>query len=308
MSDTARRLSTTALAGLPVAVIGTTATAWWSRLPATLPTHWPGLGLPDGFSSRTPTLVVALVVAGTAAVTIALAAWRGGPGTRFSVAIAGVAGGGAIGVWWAIGSATLAAGSAEAAELGSRLLPMLGAMALGAALGWLPPRAEPPPPGVSVQALALSPGERAAWSTVLCSAPVLAATGLALVVVAVVAVFVEPAVWPVVLVPLLVLLVFSRVDVTVDRRGLRVTAGLLRLTLQRIPLGEITAVRAETVRPADWGGWGYRITPGASALVLRAGPALVVVRHDGRRFAVTVDDPSTPAALLEGLRGEPAST
>jgi hypothetical protein len=42
--------------------------------------------------------------------------------------------------------------------------------------------------------------------------------------------------------------------------------------------------------------------PGRSALVLRSGPAVVLTLSDGRRFAVTVDDPQTPAALLDAFR------
>jgi hypothetical protein len=42
--------------------------------------------------------------------------------------------------------------------------------------------------------------------------------------------------------------------------------------------------------------------PGRSALVLRSGPAVVLELADGRRFAVTVDDPQAPVALLDALR------
>lgn len=36
--------------------------------------------------------------------------------------------------------------------------------------------------------------------------------------------------------------------------------------------------------------------------LLRPGPGLVLDLRDGRRFAVTVADPQTPAALLTALR------
>ena len=63
---------------------------------------------------------------------------------------------------------------------------------------------------------------------------------------------------------------------------------------------------AEPIHPAAWGGWGYHVLPGRSALVLRAGPGLVLTLRDGRRFAVTVDDPQTPAAPLTALRAPSA--
>lgn len=301
MNATARRRAAGALAWAPVVVIATTAAAWWSRLPAALPTHWPGVGLPDGFSSRTPTLAVTLSVAAAAAVAVGGSAWSGGPGARSAAASAGLVGGGAAGTWLSTTTSVLAAGSAETAALGPRLLLTLGGMALGATLGWVLPRPAGAAAGTPVPALPLGPGERAAWSTSQRSAPLLAAGVLSLGA-AVLGALVEPAVWPVVAVPVLVLVVLSRVEVTVDRRGLRVTAGLLRLPVKHIPLDDVAAVRTETIHPGEWGGWGYRITPGASALVLRAGPGLVVVRRDGRRFAVTLDDPATPASLLAGLR------
>jgi hypothetical protein len=44
------------------------------------------------------------------------------------------------------------------------------------------------------------------------------------------------------------------------------------------------------------------VLPGRSAVVLHSGPAIVLELADGRRFAVTVDDPETPVALLDALR------
>ena len=41
--------------------------------------------------------------------------------------------------------------------------------------------------------------------------------------------------------------------------------------------------------------------PGRSALVLRGGPGMVVDLVDGRRFAVTLDDPAEPVAILNAL-------
>jgi hypothetical protein len=132
--------------------------------------------------------------------------------------------------------------------------------------------------------------------------PVIIATAAAaLFLTTAIAAFVAPGAWPAVAAVVIVLVVFSEIRVTADRRGLRVTAGMVRLPIKRIPLDDIADVSAEHIDPMRWGGWGYRVLPGRSALVLRAGPGLVVEQRDGRRFAVTMDDPRTPEALLRTL-------
>ncbi|MWV57733.1 hypothetical protein [Rathayibacter sp. VKM Ac-2754] len=44
------------------------------------------------------------------------------------------------------------------------------------------------------------------------------------------------------------------------------------------------------------------MTPGRSALILAAGPGLVITTANQREFAISLRDPETPAALLETLR------
>jgi hypothetical protein len=90
----------------------------------------------------------------------------------------------------------------------------------------------------------------------------------------------------------------------VDRRGLRLTSAVAGVPLKRIPLTDIISAAAEQIDPADWGGWGYRVAPGRSALVLRAGPGLVLRLRDGRRFAITVDRPQNPATLVAALQAQ----
>lgn len=94
---------------------------------------------------------------------------------------------------------------------------------------------------------------------------------------------------------------FASIRCTADVRGLRVCL-LGRVPIKRIRLDQMASVSAESIDPMQWGGWGYRVMPGRSALVLRSGPGLVVQMTDGRRFAVTLPDPDTPAALLNALR------
>ncbi|MEK8144810.1 hypothetical protein NKH18_34340 [Streptomyces sp. M10(2022)] len=52
---------------------------------------------------------------------------------------------------------------------------------------------------------------------------------------------------------------------------------------------------------AEYGGWGYRVRPERSGVIVRSGEAIVARLSNGRDFAVTVDDSATGAALLNTL-------
>ena len=97
---------------------------------------------------------------------------------------------------------------------------------------------------------------------------------------------------------------FSVIRVTVDGRGLRVTSGLFGIPLKRIRLEHMADVEGADLRPTDWGGWGYRITSGRSAIILRRGPGIVVTLTNGKLFALTLPDPEVPAELLNALRDD----
>jgi hypothetical protein len=305
---TAKRVAgATALVWLPTAVLLITWAAWSGRLPARIATHWDAAGRPDGFSSSTAFcagLLAVAALAGIAAVAVAArAAFVRGP-----LAATGAVAGGAAGIWLA--TATAASAGGPEARLGWPFLWFAAGLAWGAVVWAVAGRAGyrtvPGDRGAATEAMVLAPGERAGFSTTLRSPMILAATGAAAVLVAALAATVTTALWPVLAVPLLGGLVLGEVRVTADRRGLRLTTGVLGVPVKRIPLADITAATAGHIDPMSWGGWGYRVTPGRSALVLRAGPGLVVDLRDGRRFAVTMDDPQTPAALLNALRARAA--
>jgi hypothetical protein len=229
---------------------------------------------------------------------------------RFLLIAAGSAAGGTAGIWVASATATLAAPGD--ARLGWRFGYFLAGMAWGVVIRLaagpvrLPPRDDRP----LVDPLALAPTERAAYSTTLSSplfTGILAAAAVIAAVTAVAtAMMLDSTMLLLAVVPVGVALLFGRVRVTADRRGLRLVSGLLGVTMKRIPLDAIDSARAEEIVPLQWGGWGYRIMPGRSALVLRGGPGLVLTLTDGRRFAVTVDRPEEPAALLLALRARAA--
>lgn len=52
---------------------------------------------------------------------------------------------------------------------------------------------------------------------------------------------------------------FASVTVQIDRTGLTLSSWNVRW--RKIPLDSINEARVTEIRPAEWGGWGYRFTP-----------------------------------------------
>jgi hypothetical protein len=94
-------------------------------------------------------------------------------------------------------------------------------------------------------------------------------------------------------------LALMQVEANVNNDGLTVRLG--GIPVRRIRIAKISSARAIDLEPAEWGGWGWRASPHGSAIVLRRGEALELTFRGGRRFAVTVDDAETGAALVNGL-------
>lgn len=112
----------------------------------------------------------------------------------------------------------------------------------------------------------------------------------------------EPWLGVVLVVSILPAALLARIEVFADRRGLTVAYGPWAWPRTHIPLDRIAAVEAIDLKPVEWGGWGYRGSLKLlrqAAVVLRAGPGLRVDLVDGRRFAVSIDDPETAAAVLD---------
>ena len=284
---------------------------WWSdRLPDQVASHWSGLGRPDGFSGTWSSwwVIFAICLAAGLVATVALlvlrhspAAWRGLAGLAVFVASM-------LATAWAIGGiATLDGGSPQAARLGWRVALIAAPLGYGAFVWLLIGRTArtPTTPTQPTASMPLAPGEQAAWSQSLRStmflwlAALLAAGAITFGIARQAQAAVPLAIGAV------VVAAFASIRCTIDRRGLRVCV-FDRIPIKRIRLDQVADASAEHIDPTRWGGWGYRVMPGRSALVLRAGPGLVVDMTDGRKFAVTLSDPDTPAALLNGLRARAA--
>ncbi len=111
-----------------------------------------------------------------------------------------------------------------------------------------------------------------------------------------------PAEWrwlPVV--PALLVGLFTAVTVTVDGWGVAVGLGWLGWPRRRLRLDELDRAEVVDVKPIAYGGWGYRIRPGSTAVIVRSGPGIRFVRHGQRDFVVTVDDPARGAGVLNDL-------
>ncbi|MFD8544215.1 DUF1648 domain-containing protein [Streptomyces sp. NPDC059649] len=180
------------------------------------------------------------------------------------------------------------------------LAAALVAGVLGRLLAGAPPRSPHPASGGAPR-LDLPAGTAAGWSRTI-SSPLLCVVGGVLFCAGLVlGLLVDWLPSLSLILGAALVLPFASVRVTVDRRGLTVAPTLLssRLHIRRVPLDRITEAAGRPIAALrEYGGWGYRLRPGGSGLILRSGDGIVVTLTGGRTFAVTVDDAATAAALL----------
>ncbi|WP_062388417.1 DUF1648 domain-containing protein [Demequina iriomotensis] len=286
-----------------------------AELPDPVATHWSGSG-PDGFSPAWAVPLMTALVAGVLPLVLGASALpalrRGLRGFTLDLLPAVAAGlsvflgtllAGSLVMQRGLEDATAAPGVGGVIALG------LGAGAVVGVLGWLVQAREPwtRRPAAPAEAIVLEAGQRAAWlgraemgrglvAFLVLVAVALGVTAVAMWVIgdgAAAGVFTGVAA----LVSLL-LMTFTAFTVRVDAAGLTVTSGA-RLVRMRVPAEDVAqAAAVEVTGLAEYGGYGIRQIPGATAVVLRSGPALEVTRRSGRRFVVTVDDAATAAAVL----------
>ena len=300
-------------AGIPAAVMGAGLgpyLAYQSDLPDRVASHFGVSGRPDGSMTPQQFLLVVgvLMVLGLGAcMAIALIRRRLQPmvatGASFIGAFIGALAAGILATT-SIGQRGLEQWQDATLSPWALILWIGGSLIVGAAAARIAsslPTASDPGAGTATPAMDLAPGERAFWTSSLSAGwplllglvTLLVALGLTLIT--------EMWIGVVLLLPAIAITTFSRIRVTADRSGLSVRYGFLGWPRTSVPLCRIATARAMDISPADWGGWGYRgslTLMRRAAVVLRAGPGLRLDLHDGKVFAVTIDDPDIPARLL----------
>lgn len=301
---------------IPLGVVLASFFLWRERLPAEIATHWSGAGVVDGVMTVPQFLTLALLMTGVPALLTAVAVlWPGASAhaRRNTVVILGVVAGAGAASWLTSVTATMQAGDPYQAALG----PWAVLSVVAAGYGVIPYLLLPVPrlvPQDVDDRIIVPPGTDIAWSrTVTATLFLWVAAALAIVGMVLYLVKLAKGDGAEALIDVLgivfaavVVLFFSRFRVTADWRGLRVVSWLFRIPLKRIRLADIVAVEAGELRPMEWGGWGYRISSGRSALILRAGPGLIVTTTNQRQFAITLAEPDVPAAVLATLRDSQA--
>lgn len=286
----------------------------WDRLPDPLAGHWGTDGRPDG--TMAPEVLLGVTLAGTAVPgVVALIVARRRPAYRLDVFPAiGVATFVAAVVAFVAIATVVAnldaptwtdAGGVGLAQVG---LVFGGALAVAGASAWIAATVEQPRPAAQTVGVRPEAGPgpgahthwvgtaRAPWAWMLAGS--LAVIGL------VVAVLVQLLIGVGLLVISLAGLPFTSVRVSVDDRGLRIEYGVLGRPVTRIPLDMIVEARCVDLKPAQWGGWGYRGSRRLlrrAAVVIRAGDALVVELEGGVQLAVTVDGACAGAGVCNEL-------
>lgn len=294
---------------VPLVVVVATWLIWWEALPADLPRQWRS----DGVTSTWPTgfAILLLALVGLGSAVIATFALRQGAaaGRRKTFLWSGFAAGLACGVWLMVAGSTITSGAKAEPQVGAWPLLLMVLMGYGLipfliAHRWVD--AEPKQPPAQV---VLAPSETGAWITTV-MVPLFAVVSIAMLAAGVTLLILSARggsagedLWgAVVLLVLAVpMLAFARLRISVDWRGLKVVSWLLGISLKTIPLTAIESVHTEALEPMQWGGWGYRFMPGRSAIILRSGPGIVVNVANGKQFALSLNAPETPAALLSTL-------
>jgi hypothetical protein len=274
----------------------------WDELPDSVASHWDLGGTPNG---HMPPTVLLLLMGGILTAMWTAVGWssRRMPFEARSF-IAGLVGVGALLAsitWLAVDANRGVADWTEAGDITGIHLALVFAIAvLGGLAGWFlagPPAVERANRVMDGPTIALEPGMTPVWAS--------RGRGLFIIVIGAVLVVIAMAIWSATSVVLLILsipvLMFSEVRTTVANQGVVVSLGWLGIPSWTVPLDTIEGADVEDVRPMAYGGWGYRVRPGARAVVVRGGPGLRIRRTERPDLVLTVDDPETGAGLINAL-------
>lgn len=95
-----------------------------------------------------------------------------------------------------------------------------------------------------------------------------------------------------------IIAVFTRAHVQVDAAVVKVRLGPFGFPVITRAIADITEVSVMDVEPIAYGGWGYRVVPGARALVLRRGEGVRIAAAAEPDLIVTVDQADLCAAVI----------
>lgn len=278
-------------------------------LPDRLAVHFGTSGAADGWMDRTVALVsFGLVGLGLPVLLLAVFAagqwWRGSSARATTAFVSGLCAGLVALFVLLLWSQRGLEGTADVRlDPATALWPLAVALVAGLLAAALLPRNLPQPEPAPVEPISVAPSDRVSWFGRASSSQTLMLVLLGGVLAVALATLLS-GIWWLWLLVLLLLLLFPATTtfrVTVDRAGLtwRSALGVPR---GHVPLADVDEVSVVDVRPGDFGGYGVRSVPGATAVVTRHGAALQVRRVSGRRFVITVEDPTAAAGVLEGLR------
>ncbi|HET7682155.1 MAG TPA: DUF1648 domain-containing protein [Marmoricola sp.] len=296
-----RLLATLILLAAPLIVL-VTRLLLHDRMPDPMPTHWDLRGRVDGTTGFAVFTTVVLVVTALAALAGTAALWLarnraqsaastllGWLGWLFAMLYAGTL------------IASVDVEKAADVDLAWWLLVVTLAVPVlvGLVLFRLLPPQEPAPvrPGTSMP---LADDERVAWFGSARSVA-MASAGAVVAVIGAVVLFFEPLAGVLIVVVGALLWWMHVLTVRVDGRGVRATWGPTGWPGRTVPLTAVAGAESIDLEPAQWGGWGYRLSTRGTAFVVRRGPAVVLHRRGATDLAITVDGADEAAALVNAL-------
>jgi len=270
--------------------------AFWGRYPDPIAVHWSAGGAPNGSMPLVWHFVVivgGIVLAWGALVS---SSFRRLPSSSVTAFVAFI-----MGLLAAVNAQILIfnldAPSWEQADTMS-IGWLIGVVAAGLAAAWigwlLTGGAGGIPADVSI-APVVGSGESWSGSTSNLGMVVVAWLPLLLVLV------VSPMLAPLLVAIGVVVVMFSSVTVGVDREALTISLGPFGRPRRRIPIGDITGAAAFDIRPMAYGGWGYRLSSGVRAYVIKGGEAIRVEIENHPDVLVTVEGAAEGAAVLDRL-------
>lgn len=294
---------------LPMTLMSVIATVrplqWLSMVPDPIATHFDAAGNPDGFAS--PGSAIALLSGIMVAVVIAMAValrFRYLTGTNGRI-LSGSAN--ATVVLLALIQLDLFKSQTTLTDATNALLPpsTLGiafgvAAIVGVGVGLVPP---PPPKDKSETPgeppLVGAEPEESEWRRIETLHPGVQVF-VVLSIVAVVGVALMSPNWiSIGAAALVVILVVATWGwrLRVDAQGFHYS-GFLGFPRATIPYASIASVEFKDIRPADWGGWGWRIAGAGTGLITRSGPGVRITRTNGRVLEASAKDAERAVSLL----------